>query len=87
MSSLDSLMSALTAITHHRKTDTSLWTKLQQIELNKMGTQQRLISASVWRSKKKAAEEGFFAHTHGLLPILVVVCGFCKLTPTQGEEG
>ena len=52
-----------------------------------MGTQQRLISASVWRSKKKAAEEGFFAHTRGLLPILVVVCGFCKLTPTQGEEG
>lgn len=37
--------------------------------------------------KKKAAEDFFFTYTRGLLPILIIDCGFCKLTPTQGAEG
>lgn len=51
--------------------------------------QHHLISASIWRNiyiKRKKLQKTF-TYTRGLLPILIIDCGFCKLTPTQGAEG
>lgn len=51
-----------------------------------MGSRHHLFSASIWLSKKKQ-QRGFFAHTHELLPILLVVWVFCRLTPhKEGKD-